>query len=89
MKINEIKILVCGTAATGKSAISEVIAEKLKELGFKNVEIVNQDGDTDQEYIRKNIHSAIPNIIEKNEKISIIEKSVYHDISKNDIVVKD
>ena len=80
MKENKIKIIVGGYTAVGKSTISELIAIVLKKEGF-NVVIENLDdieqsdsGDgQEQARVREVMGDAIPNILEKTDKIIIEE----------------
>jgi len=83
------RILVAGTAASGKSTISEIISQALIDAGFGNVQILNiDDYDYDrskpdgksQEYVRKHLKDAIPNIKERLKSITIEEVRVNHEL---------
>ena len=91
MKENEIKIIVGGYTATGKSTISELIAIALKKEGFdveiKNIDDVmmeSGDGDgEDQSRVREFMNEAIPNIVSKTKKIIIEETQFKRPLIEN------
>jgi len=83
MDRSKMRILVAGTTASGKSTISEIISQALIDAGFKNVEIINTDDygtyhNISQDYARKHLKDALPNIKDRLKTITVEEVRVNH-----------